>query len=63
MDKDEISKYWREGWDAFWQAKQVRDCPYTPASIMGAEWISGYSSAADEAEADKDEFIMDFIDS
>ena len=59
----ETSFEWREGWDAFWQAKQVRDCPYAPASEKGENWISGYSSAADAAEEDKDDFIIDFIDS
>ena len=63
MERDTISFEWRQGWDAFWQAAQVRDCPYVPASKKGEDWISGYSSAHDEAEEDKDDFIMDFIDS
>jgi len=43
MEKDTLNKYWREGWDAFWQAKRIADCPYVGANAD--LWCEGYALA------------------
>lgn len=60
MYKEQIEN---DGWDAYWSGKTIKDCPWVPASEEASYWVMGYSMAHDAAEEDKDEFIMDFIDS
>jgi hypothetical protein len=47
---------WEEGWNAYWSAKTIANCPYVPASEEAESWMGGYSSALDAAEEDKDMF-------
>jgi len=51
---------WEEGWNAYWSAKTIADCPYAPASDEAEWWISGYGSAVCSAEEDKDMFYNRF---
>lgn len=43
-----------EGWQAFWTAKRLGECPYV--GQRQAEWYAGYAAAEAEAHADAEMF-------